>query len=184
MKPTIRFANRAQEILFECELKGQISDGFWENALPHDHYKMMCAAHVSHAHDADATGAVVGKNFRPMRKYDFTNRELLDIVGQRMINFVKVYMAFPELSYDNHWDYACETDKPISEELGRNVEIWLRSQDQHASWLHSKAQAVLLALKVKTVEELVEKLKAADAVNYTMTDLRRDLKEMKEIVNS
>jgi len=34
--------NENQVALFENEIKGQISDGMWENASPANHWKVWC----------------------------------------------------------------------------------------------------------------------------------------------
>jgi hypothetical protein len=59
MNPTIGFKNRNQVILFEQELKGQISDGMWENSRPYNHWKTPCVAVAIVA----STDAEVGRNF-------------------------------------------------------------------------------------------------------------------------
>ena len=98
---SINFANRAQVILYECELKGQISDGNWEDSKPYDHWERMCNAQATN--DSAAPLGCVG--FYPIRKYNFADSQLVEIVGDRMVWFVKVYTAFPEFSFDKHWDY-------------------------------------------------------------------------------
>lgn len=89
---TLRFATRDQAILFECELKGQMSDGFWENSRPYDHWEAPCKAKVEVAE----TPEQVGKDgVWISRNYDFANKELFDIVGDRMINYVKIGRMLP-----------------------------------------------------------------------------------------
>lgn len=38
---TITFQNKVQLALFKCELSGQISDGYWENSVPHNHWRWI-----------------------------------------------------------------------------------------------------------------------------------------------
>ncbi|MCR4286208.1 MAG: hypothetical protein NUW00_04915 [Candidatus Kaiserbacteria bacterium] len=40
---TMMLTTYAAVTLFECEIKGQMSDGNWENATPHDHWKFWCS---------------------------------------------------------------------------------------------------------------------------------------------
>jgi len=91
-KGTIYFRNNIQKALFECELKGQISDGNWENSRPMNHWEGPCRAAI----EVDPTNPRVdGVYLR--RLYDFANKELLDIVGQRMVNICNL----TEAGYDS-----------------------------------------------------------------------------------
>jgi len=78
----IKFRNQAQVILYEEELKGQISDGNWENSRPHNHWRVMCDAVAS-------VGEPLGCNFKPLRDYDFDDEELVEDVGYRMLEYVR-----------------------------------------------------------------------------------------------
>jgi len=89
----LRVRNLAQKVLWEQELSGQISDGRWENSSPHSHWEPWC----------DATIVVdpehVGRNFYARREsYNFSSKELLDIVGDRMLRYVQVLTG--DASYD------------------------------------------------------------------------------------
>lgn len=178
MTNMIRFANAAQAILFECELKGQISDGHWENSRPHNHYKIMCNAKATHAFDADSVEAVIGKNFNPMRKYNFNDKFLVDCVGDRMIGFVKFYTAFPNISFDNHWDFDfAETAQEIVLSVSRGL-------NEASGYYREKAERIMKTLNVNTIDELTEAMQKVDQVKYDKKMLRKDLKQMSEIVNS
>ncbi len=81
---TLTVRNQAQKILWEEELNGQISDGMWENATPHDHWDVWSDAEIT-------VGKNVGRTFFARKcNYNFTNPELLNIVGDRMIKAVQV----------------------------------------------------------------------------------------------
>jgi hypothetical protein len=90
---TLRVRNLAQKVLWEQELTGQLSDGRWENSRPNDHWEPWC----------DATCVVdpenVGRNFYVKRDgYCFTERELLSIIGERMLEAVRVLTSNPAYS--------------------------------------------------------------------------------------
>lgn len=178
MANIIRFANHAQAILYECELKGQMSDGYWENSRPHDHWKIMCDAEVTHAFHADLDSDVIGKNFKPMRKYNFNDKSLVDCVGERMIGFVKFYTAFPDAYYDDHWDFEFEGS---AQRITENV---IKSLNKVTGYYREKAERIMKTLGVKTIDELTEAMQKVDRVEYTMKMLRKDLKHMSEIVNA
>ena len=100
---TIKFANKRQVALYECEIKGQLSDGHWENAEPSDHWKRMCSAVVTVATGKQKTGC----NFIPDIQYCFEDEDLVSIVGDRMMEWVKITTAFPEYRNrtDSHWSW-------------------------------------------------------------------------------
>jgi hypothetical protein len=169
---TIAFDNQAQVILYECELKGQISDGFWENSRPHDHWKKPSAA------AAFVSRGNTGPNFYTSRKYNFANRDLLNVVGNRMIAYVKTFTAFPDLPFNQHWDYDWETSP---EEIAIETENGLKDPKSNYWW--DKAHRVLNAFGVKNVEQLRAKLATINDVEYCKGQMMKDLKRMSEIIN-
>jgi hypothetical protein len=100
----IRFSNRNQVVLYECEIKGQLSDGFWENAEPLDHWENMCEAVVKEATGNEKLGCL---GFRPAIEYDFADPDLIEVVGDRMIESVKTVICFPEYytRMGSHWSW-------------------------------------------------------------------------------
>lgn len=177
MTNMIRFENHAQEILMECELKGQISDGYWENSRPYDHWQIMCGAKITHAFKADSDGAVVGKNFCPVRKYNFNDKFLIDIVGYRMIAFVKFYTAFPNVSYENSDDFEFDMN-------AQEITVSVMKGLKESGYYFNKATRIMKTLNVTTIDELTEAMQKVDQVEYTMKMLRKDLKAMSKLVNS
>lgn len=167
---TLFVANRQQAILYECELKGQISDGYWENSVPHNHWRVPCRADA-----VVATGdQKVGANFPILRKgYNFAAKLLLDCVGNRMIGYVKMYTVFPNLSYNNNHDYSFEL---TAQELVTETERGLK--DTQSKYWNEKAHRVMKAFDVKTIEELRKLLAIVDAVPYGMKELKKDLKAL------
>lgn len=90
--PHLNVRNRAQQVLFEKELKGQISDGMWENTRPDDHWQVWSGATIRVAESAET----LGRNFYAQKdNYNFTSRDLLDVVGDRMIEYVRTELDWP-----------------------------------------------------------------------------------------
>lgn len=82
--PVLRVRTQAQKWLLENELKGQISDGMWENASPNDHWKVWSQAKVV----VDPKN--VGRNFSARKdNYSLNSKSLLEVVGERMKDEVK-----------------------------------------------------------------------------------------------
>jgi hypothetical protein len=82
MANTINFRNLIQVALWDEELSGQISDGFWENARPYDHYKVWCTA------NAKVDRKNLGVNFwADKSNYDLCSSQLLgiEVVAERML---------------------------------------------------------------------------------------------------
>lgn len=89
--------NEAQKVLFEKELTGQISDGAWENASPHDHWQVWSDCEVRLG---TGTPMVVGRTFYARKdNYGFTRSDLLEIIGDRMVEMVRALGGCWE-SYD------------------------------------------------------------------------------------
>jgi hypothetical protein len=157
---TLTVRNIEQQALF-LELDGQLSDGFWENAKPYDHYKPWCEAKVV----VDPTN--VGRNFWAQKKnYNFSAKALLDVVGLRMLATVRIARAF-----------GYEVASILEFAASCNGKIY----DQYNPAIFSKAAAVA----GYDTEQFVTLLHLAVADNsYTMRDMRRDLNDLKTVVNS
>lgn len=170
---SIGFKNRAQVTLYEAELKGQISDGAWENATPNDHWHIPCEATAFVAESPTQ----LGTNFNPIRYYDFARKDLLDVVELRMLKFVKVYTLFWEKDpdYKHHWDL---------EVLGsvHDVDI-LFSRAGTDDYYTKKLERLYVLLGFQTKDEFVEAVARVTNVAYSPQDLRKDLQEMKKIMH-
>lgn len=88
MENVLTVKTAVQAALFEHELKGQLSDGAWENAEPHDHWEVWCLAKVT-------VGENIGRNFYARRdSYAFSRQDmLLDIIGTRMLAIARLAFA-------------------------------------------------------------------------------------------
>jgi len=83
-KKILAVRNERQKLLFEQELLGQISDGFWENAQPENHYNDFDDVHVIVDEYED-----VGVNFDIRKNYKFHDEDLVGIIGDRMLFMVR-----------------------------------------------------------------------------------------------
>ena len=159
---TLVLENEVQRILWEVELRAQISDGFWENSRPHDHYRSWCRAEV-------VIGDTPGRNFDAYKcNYNFTNPELLKAVGERMLFKVKAHLMLNLGAEDLGWDFP-DTVSDLDEwqgsadGLSSNPEYWA-----------GKIEA--LAAKGITQEVLDD----IEAYPYTMKDLKKELVAIKK----
>ena len=159
-KGTIKVHNLAQQILLVCELQGQMSDGFWEDSSPHDHWEKPACA------DVVVDPENVGMDFYPLLSYNFADKELLDVVGDRMIGFVKAKIAFPHLDMENHWDWDMSDFSPTAPISG---EYW------------EKKNARQIEMFGMQLIDAVEKI---NAVEYTRTQLIKDLEALGKIFSN
>ncbi|HWB32938.1 MAG TPA: hypothetical protein VG714_07185 [Acidobacteriaceae bacterium] len=90
---TIRVRDIAQKTLFQHELREQLQFGFWEDAMPIDHWQPWCEADV----DVAGPNEPVGRDFDCVRdRYELTSRALLDQASGRMLTRVKIMLTFGE----------------------------------------------------------------------------------------
>lgn len=153
MNDIIRFATEDQAVLFNAVIRGQLSDGFWENSRPYGHYKLWCNATVE-------VGKQPGRNFIPDKdNYNLADKELLDVVGQRMINYVKLARRFGSNKV-KVLDYFLDLDGNFRGAPTYSGDFW------------DEIRAKLALEDAAAVKACVEE------DSYTLRDLRKDLREM------
>ena len=166
-KLVVNFRNKTQVILFEHELKGQISDGNWENASPNDHWILPCNA-------TPKVGKILGRNFHTPRYYGFSSPSLLEVVGDRMRLYVKFSKAYPSLSLEqNHLIHI--VDSSANPDTGIIDERDYYTKDDY--WIKG-IRALLKATGEKNLQEVGKKIAA---IPFTHKDLVRELKDMNTI---
>jgi hypothetical protein len=158
-KPTITFNNPEQKALWDFELTGQLSDGFWENTKPYDHWRLLCSAETT-------VGRDYGRNFPVIKdNYNFVAKDLIDIVGDRMIGYVRLLNGLGyEALKDLHNRISCEGTFEMPTGTG---EYWKTE-------------------KAKLAKYDIEKIKAAlsNEAYYDRKKLMKDLKEIKQIIRT
>lgn len=161
-KKFIKFANPEQVILYEMELKGQISDGHWENSGPRDHWHDMCDAEARC--DGDGETGVFG--FRPRRKYGFASASLLSVVGTRMLNYVRMHQVL---------GYTLEQIRTAQHFFDLDGNFVGAPTYEGKYWDDVREQ--LKAFDAEAVR------RATEHGGYSMERMKRDLREMSEVVN-
>lgn len=170
MEKKLTVRNLAQRIAFLGELEGQISDGNWENARPDDHWIvwMLKANEV-------VIGDSVGRNFGAKRtRYNFADEDLLNVVGERMVFLIKGAMLYPDIVIPmvedgEHWDWP-ESVADYTSDQSR-----YENSEYHKE-LSGRRKAAGITLDV------LEQVEESNV--YTMTDLRRDMRDLTSIVTS
>ncbi len=159
--------NIEQKVILFGEMEGQISDGMWENSRPNDHWEVWMLKW-----DEIEVGPEPGRNFDAHKcNYNFADRELLDVVGPRLLNLVRLARLFPgvvlPIIESDHWiipesvaDYNYKASRADRADAGDG---W---------WVSN--YAVIVAAGI-TRDMMVA---AETDTTYTMTDLRRDCKAL------
>lgn len=155
----INFANNTQLMLWEGEIAGQISDGMWENSTPMYHWTAFSGVQFG--------VGVPGSNVRPARQYQFTR--LLEYVGERMLFIAKASRAYPQIAPGNAIAAAF---RGIADESPQDI----MSKD----YLKRYAMEILAATGEPNIETVLQRV---NSVTYTKRDLKRDLRQISNIVN-
>lgn len=149
--------NVAQQTIFELELKGQLSDGNWENTRPHDHWIAWNHAEVV------VNPRRVGRDFAVLKdSYAFTDKALLDVIGLRMQRHVRLALA-----------YGFETARAL--EFLSDLEGDPRDQDP--GWWTPTQKAFAATLNLAEIKRV-----ANDVTLYSWEQLLQDLRDLKKII--
>lgn len=167
MKPMIKVENQEQKIILLYEMLGQISDGAWENAIPYNHYRpWMKLKEENMVIDPQDIG--VDDSFRfAKRNYNFANKQLLDIVGERIILKINLYLKHGQkildLLAEDHW--------LISDDFS----YYIRMENSKDQYYIDKAKKLA---EVGITKEMFQDV--IDNPIYTRKDLNKDCKGLKK----
>lgn len=150
----IVFRTLSQLLLWKHELRGQFSDGMWENSRPYDHWRPWCDLEAEDGGRGPYIRFNVGR-WPSKTKYNLA--ALIPIIGDRMC---MIGLAAR----------AAITDDQKLYELTRIEE----------SEFNNKPVFLERIKKFLTPEEICRIM----SVTYTLKDLRSDLKEIKELMQS
>jgi hypothetical protein len=158
--------NFEQAIIFMHEMLGQLSDGFWENSIPRDHWNWVDGITFdSFVVDPDADPH---PNFYQTKHYNFADAELLNIVGERIINSIKLYKLYPAV-----WEHFKNDHWSIPDGLA-DYERTLAQTDEY--W----TKRISMWSEAGLTEGVLNTVWASDC--YTMRDLRHDCRVLKTAI--
>lgn len=170
----LKVANFTQKILFDWELCGQISDGYWENTRPFNHWRVWCSAEIVVADNPKE----IGRNFWPEKQnYNFAAPELLEVVGERMLKYAKLALALKDEEGFNKFFQPVINSKyePRSIEYFIDENFNISAPNHEGEYWDGMRQA----FGQLDLEWLSNQLKARD---YKMADLKEDLNQLKEAI--
>jgi hypothetical protein len=156
---TLFVRNLAQKVLLQHELIGQLSDGYWENCRPNDHYKPWCRSEIVVAENDEE----VGRDFYARKdNYNLSNKELFDIVGTRMLSCARLAKALP-----------METVEKVIPLLDMDGELTVPT---HEGKYWDEKRAGIAELDVVAINKILN-----DDTLYSKKDLLNDLRDLKKI---
>jgi len=161
----IVFENYKQASIFENELKGQLSDGFWSNARPYNHYVNICKTEVS-----------VGKpdvKFYGKKNYNFINKDLISYVGKRMWDYAVVADHFEDKYPLRSYGFIADNHEKI-------VKIYENGATKNNFDVYIAHNIKRFELKLKDMKE-VKKVLASNP--YNEKELKKELRAIKKTVN-
>ena len=167
-----------QQAIFEMELKGQLSDGHWENASPRNHWEPWSDAEVVVAQNGEA----LGREFYARRdRYDYNSKKLREVVSGRMIAYARLARAGFTLAEISVLEYAIdgftEMQVPTTFAIPEWVVKYATDEKDTASKRHYGEVLAKLNAFVPAVVEA-----ALQDTSYGQPELKRDLKRLGEIV--
>jgi hypothetical protein len=186
MKAKIVFTTVTQLALWKCEVTGQLSDGAWENSVPHNHWKFWCKSEAS---VGDKPGITLGDEGGPERtKYNVVglmNMKWHDdemarmgtadpyVLRGRMLQIAHMALAFealgraPDLNVCRHAEYM-------------PAEFYsFQASKKSGIWKHD-----FVAESLKDVDEALAAEFYKMRQRYGVDDLKRDLTAISEVMRS
>ena len=158
MTKQIRFENKVQAALFQFELLGQISDGYWENSRPGDHWQVFTGVEIT---VDPANPGMTG--IWTKRKYNFAAPMLVDVVGDRMVNIANLaHKGYEDSVVDRFNMYWDQFENPSG-----SGEYWQKHAARFAEVFGTK-----------------QAWEVAVSGEWDLKRVKKELKRMSEIVNS
>ena len=170
MSNQITFRTAAQAAIFQHEIKGQISDGMWENS-PGTDWGTWCDTDVLVGSNTGRSGYVSKKGFALERLAKH------DVVAGRMIDYAKLSMAFPKLDLDDL--YVLDNFRTDIHTIMKYAEKSEYYQDVLKSFRKMEKLINPMNPAPCSAEGLRSVAAAVEAIEYSEKDLKDDLKEIK-----
>ena len=178
----LHFENEVQKALWEVELAGQISDGKWENTKPFNHWIFW--GNVQTVVDGKL-GVEINGIGPEKSNYNFNSRELLEIVGDRMVAFAnaatKGYTTQEIAAINILLEDAAEAND--FEGFLSTFNRWMKND--HAQDNMKKHLPKMFNEFKKNPEEVAKQIyEVATEGPYDMKKLKKELKKMKEALKN
>lgn len=164
MTGTMTLTTPAAATVMECEIKGQMSDGAWENSNPSDHWKFWNDLTV----EVGDKNFVTSKDIWQCRKAGYGLTSLIEYVGERMIAQGRMATALNRLLTRDEGDAA--------EYMPASFDEFLCHKNNN-DWKHDFVKKYMDGISLEMAQTYY-------ATEYTEKDLRQDLKRIREAIKS
>lgn len=184
---TIYFSNIRQAALFENEIKGQISDGAWENTKPDNHWVFWC--NIQTLIDEKNPRTVKGEiDYRSRcRKNGYQLTSLLEDVGDRMMSISVLSEILGttvpdclESLFEDCFDYnngkMWRNNKDPFSVVKNVINKWSNEDNSYAKGVVENAQHILDWMNANSKEFNDIMLHATDK------QMKSDLKEIRKMM--
>ena len=153
--------NEVQKNLLECEYLGQFSDGHWENARG-DHW--MGWTHLT----VKVEEGKIGRNFYAYDSWNLLNKDLLDILGDRM-------MAICNLTANGYSQTM--VDEFNEGDFDKTLQRCFDGEEDDKYWYEK-------AMEVEEHFGSMENLKKAREGVYDMKKMRKEIRGLKKCMQT
>jgi hypothetical protein len=164
----LHLSSHSLAALWTHEITGQLSDGWWEGAKPHDHWKFWVKLTVKVGEKNEVErhyGAVYGV-YPKKNKYALEKLLTIECIQERMLKMGRMARAL-----GTH-----EFHREASENMPETFEEWMRCKEANVwpeTWIS------------EGMKDLTPEMASAYyAATYTLRDLKADLKTIKETLKT
>jgi len=169
-KGTIFLPSYPALALWDHELTGQISDGYWENSTPHNHWQFWTSIDSKlGTPEVKITGG------RPVKTgYGITNKDLLDVVGDRMITGARLAKALNKQISRDEYDMAEYFAPGMLGHSPTTSEEFIKAKNEYmqSGRIRDYEKTKLTKLNDNLVRKYFN-------THYNEKDMMRDLKQIK-----
>lgn len=163
---TITLKTAAAASLFQHEIKGQMSDGRWENTRPYDHWRWWSNLNVV----AGDVNVVTSDQFYLCRKAGYGLNALVKYVGDRMAAVIRLSRAVGRV--------LTEVEASAAAYMPETPEAWMSSHIT-GQWKYD-----FIAKYMSTITPDVAEAYYYTVAPVTMGEVRRELKNITEAIHS
>lgn len=190
---TITFTSLTQFINWEFEISGQISDGNWENSRPFDHWKFWTSLTARFDESLEEGICITnGYQYIARKNYNLSDKNLLDVVGSRMV--AKCIFAMVLDSLDFNW-FAINSEGNrenynILYNYMHGIDLFdchgCKSFSDWKTYINKQIAESDYWSKYDIFDESMinRYLALKESGAYTMKDLRKDLNAMKLVMKN
>lgn len=177
----INFNNHIEETLWLHELSGQISDGYWENSRPHNHWLFWCNCETTV--NFNKPGVFNYNSYEILKNnYNFYAPELLSCVAFRMLSGAWLSIVLGKTLTRDQYDFAehfagiFQINPPLNDiDVINIIQKEMLNKENYMIKTYSNSVAI---------EDLIKAFKYESRNAFTIKDLRKTLESISQIIKT